>query len=68
LKHDGWRCVAYVDRGHVELVSRWGNAYKRFLGLEAALADALPRERAIIDGEVVCLDGDGRSMFYNLRG
>jgi hypothetical protein len=24
------------------------------------------RDRAIIDGEVVCLDGDGRSIFYNL--
>jgi hypothetical protein len=43
LKHDGWRCVAYIDRGHVELVSRWGNTYKRFLGLEAAVAEALPR-------------------------
>ena len=36
LKRDGWRCVAYVDTDTWSLVSRWGNAYKRFLGLSAS--------------------------------
>lgn len=66
LKHDGWRCVAYLLRGRpAELVSRNANVYKRFDGLAAAIAAALPFD-AVLDGEIVCLDAAGRSMFYDL--
>jgi hypothetical protein len=41
------RAVTYVDHGRVDLVSRNGNRYKRFFALEVALAQALPRQRAI---------------------
>ncbi len=65
LKMDGWRCVAYVEDGRCELVSRNRNTYKSFARLTKALAE-LPVKNAIIDAEVVCLDQDGKSVFLDL--
>jgi len=64
LKMDGFRALAYAAEGACELVSRNTNVYKSFEGLRGELAK-LPR-RAVIDGEIVVLDGDGRPRFYNL--
>jgi bifunctional non-homologous end joining protein LigD len=65
LKMDGWRCVAYIESGACELVSRNRNTYKSFGRLTKALAE-LPVKNAIIDAEVVCLDQDGKSVFLDL--
>jgi bifunctional non-homologous end joining protein LigD len=65
LKMDGFRCVAYIEDGRCELVSRKRNTYKSFAGLATAMA-ALRVKSAILDGEIVCLDGDGRSLFLDL--
>jgi len=65
LKQDGFRGVAYVFEDQCKLVSRKNNAYKSFAPLQAAIA----RERvkdAILDGDIVCLDSDGRSLFKEL--
>lgn len=67
LKHDGFRALAYVDRGKVELVSRTGHVYRAFADLVAGIATALPKTRVVLDGEIVCLDDEGRSQFYGLR-
>jgi bifunctional non-homologous end joining protein LigD len=56
LKHDGFRFVAYIAEGGCDLVSRRKNHYKRFDSLKAALAK-LKAADAILDGEIVCLDG-----------
>jgi bifunctional non-homologous end joining protein LigD len=47
------------------LVSRKRNVYRSFAQLKKALSH-LPVRRAILDGEIVCLDGDGRSQFLEL--
>jgi bifunctional non-homologous end joining protein LigD len=65
IKMDGWRCTAYVEEGSCELVSRNGNAYKSFARLTKEMA-GLPVKNAIIDSEVVCLDGEGKSVFLDL--
>jgi bifunctional non-homologous end joining protein LigD len=65
LKHDGFRAVAYVEDGTYRLISRKQIQYKSFAGLATALA-ALPVTDAILDGEIVCLDQDGRSQFRQL--
>lgn len=65
LKHDGYRAVAYIEDGECELVSRKGNAFRRFGSLAATIA-TLPVKSAILDGEIVCLDKDGRSQFLDL--
>lgn len=66
LKMDGWRCLAYVENGVCRLVSRKQNQFKSFGPLTAALSK-LPVQNAIIDGEVVCLDDKGKSVFLDMR-
>src|SRR5215469_9421345 len=64
LKHDGFRAIAYLQSGESQLVSR----SQRNLGFESlkkALAK-LPVQTAILDGEIVCLDGKGVSQFNQL--
>src|SRR5260370_781642 len=65
LKHDGFRAVAYIADGRCQLVSRKNNVYKSFGPLREALA-GLRIQDAVVDGEIVCLDDEGRSQFYTL--
>jgi bifunctional non-homologous end joining protein LigD len=58
LKMDGYRCVAYIEQGACKLVSRNLRQFKSFESLKKLLAK-LPVKSAILDGEVVCLDGNG---------
>jgi bifunctional non-homologous end joining protein LigD len=53
LKHDGFRAVAYISD------------YKSFNDLRESLA-GLPVTNAISDGEIVCLDRTGKSVFKEL--
>ena len=66
LKMDGWRCLTYIEDGKCRLISRKQNQLKSFPLLNAALAK-LPVQNAIIDAEVVCLDGKGKSVFQDMR-
>ena len=66
LKMDGWRCLAYLENGVCRLISRKQNQYKSFGPLTASVAK-LQVQNAIIDGEVVCLDPKGRSVFLDMR-
>src|SRR5438445_1470658 len=65
LKMDGWRCMTYIEDGACRLISRKQNQYKSFRPLAAALAK-LKVQNAVIDGEVVCLDKEGKSVFLDL--
>ena len=60
LKYDGFRALAYVENGSARVVSRRHNAYKTFNTLCAQIAQCLRVQDAILDGEIVCLDKDGR--------
>jgi bifunctional non-homologous end joining protein LigD len=67
IKHDGFRALAYVEAGVARLVSRRGNTFRSF----QQLCQRIPRElmaveNAILDGELVCVDADGREDFGNL--
>jgi bifunctional non-homologous end joining protein LigD len=64
LKHDGFRAIANIEGGACQLISRRGNAYKSFGSLRESLA-ALNRP-AVLDGEIVVLDAEGRPRFYDL--
>jgi bifunctional non-homologous end joining protein LigD len=66
LKHDGFRAVAYLEGGDCRLVSRTRHVYRQFGELQKSLTSALLADEAIIDGEVVCLDDDGRPVFDDL--
>jgi len=58
--------LAYVEKGKCRLISRNGNQFKSF----PALADNLPAElsarSAMLDGEIVCLDRNGKTQFKEL--
>jgi bifunctional non-homologous end joining protein LigD len=66
IKHDGFRSLAYVDGDRARLLSRSGNAYKSFGELSSWIARHLNVEDAVLDGEIICLDKDGRSRFNDL--
>jgi bifunctional non-homologous end joining protein LigD len=66
IKHDGFRGLAYVEGEHARLLSRRGNGYKSFNDLGNWIGRHLKAENAVLDGEIVCLDPDGRSNFNAL--
>ncbi len=66
VKHDGFRALAYVQRGRVRLVSRNGHEFSSFAELADGMARELTRAEAVIDGELACLDKNGCSQFNAL--
>jgi bifunctional non-homologous end joining protein LigD len=66
LKHDGFRGILYVDRDRAWLRSRKGNEMRRFDTLSQQIRSLLRGQRAILDGEIVVLDEQGRSIFADL--
>jgi bifunctional non-homologous end joining protein LigD len=66
VKWDGIRALAATAGGSLRIASRSGeDATLRYPEL-AALADAL-RHDAVLDGEIVALDGEGRPSFQALQ-
>lgn len=65
-KVDGFRCVAYLERGRVRLVSRNAREFRSWPGLCDAVAKSVRATSAVLDGEVVCVDDDGRPNFRAL--
>lgn len=66
VKWDGFRALLYSDSAGVRLVSRNGNTFKSFPALCEGLARDLKGRRCVLDGEIVCLDADGRPQFRDL--
>jgi bifunctional non-homologous end joining protein LigD len=66
IKHDGFRALAFCDRGEVRLVSRNGNVFRSFPSLAEDLGAVLQGKRVVLDGEIVCVDSKGRSQFNEL--
>ena len=63
LKWDGYRAIAFIEDGRLRLVSRNQNdltAQFRELG---TLPKFVKARRAILDGEIVALDDEGRPSF-----
>src|SRR5215831_17596875 len=52
-------------QGNAGWVSRRGTAYKGFPQLSAAIGAAIPGQ-AVLDGEIVHLDAEGKPRFYDL--
>ncbi len=63
IKWDGYRAVAFIEDGRVRLVSRTQNDLTaQFPELES-LPQFIKAQRAILDGEIVALDEEGRPSF-----
>src|SRR5262245_35275481 len=65
-KIDGFRWLAFVERGDWRLVSRNGHTFNRWDALRREITRSVRCRSAILDGEIACLDPDGRSNFYAL--
>jgi bifunctional non-homologous end joining protein LigD len=63
IKWDGYRAVAFIDGGRVRLVSRSQNDLTAQFSELGSLPQFVKAERAILDGEIVALDEEGRPSF-----
>ncbi|WP_346795552.1 DNA ligase D [Halomonas sp. Bachu 37] len=67
VKLDGYRVMARLEKGKVQLITRNGKDWThRFPKLAERLAQ-LPVESALLDGEIVALAKDGISSFRKLQ-
>lgn len=67
IKYDGYRAIAAIGNGRVRIFTRSG---KDWTGKFAGIAEALQKlnvASALLDGEIVALDDDGRSSFGRLQ-
>jgi bifunctional non-homologous end joining protein LigD len=67
IKFDGYRMFCCVKNGKVRFISRSGQDWTGRMGSLADVASKLPVDSAVLDGEVVVLDGNGVSQFQLLQ-
>lgn len=65
-KYDGFRGLAYFTPERCTIRSRNDHAFDRFGELREILRDQLDARDAILDGEIVALDRNGRPSFREL--
>ena len=63
IKWDGYRAVAFIENGRVRLVSRSQNDLTTQFSELGRLPQFVKAERAVLDGEIVALDEEGRPSF-----
>ncbi len=67
IKFDGYRIIAVIDGGAVQLRTRNGLDWADRMPRLAAAFSAIPATTAILDGELVALDPKGASSFPALQ-
>jgi bifunctional non-homologous end joining protein LigD len=68
VKWDGYRALCFIQGGKVRMLSRRGTKLdKQFATVAQALAQSVKADAAIIDGEVVALDENGKPSFQHLQ-
>lgn len=67
VKYDGYRCVLAIGGGEAKAFTRSGLDWSEDFALLSAEAVALIDSSALIDGEAVVLDAEGRSSFRSLQ-
>ncbi|MBZ5627847.1 MAG: DNA ligase D [Acidobacteriia bacterium] len=63
IKWDGFRGLCFVTGGKLRIVSRNGHLLNRQFPELQPLPDSIAADTAIIDGEIVAFDADGRPSF-----
>jgi len=63
IKWDGYRAIAFLEEGKVRLVSRNHNDLTAQFAELRALPASIRAQSAVLDGEVVALDPEGRASF-----
>lgn len=67
IKWDGYRLAIHIEPGGVRIITRGGHDWTHRFPTIAAAAKELGVETAILDGEAVVLNGEGRSDFGALQ-
>lgn len=67
VKWDGMRALAFVDHGHLRIQSANERDVTASWPELARLPDALPATTALLDGELVATDDEGRPSFGRLQ-
>lgn len=67
MKWDGVRSIVEVDGDQVRLMSRSGRDQTQQYPELAAVADLVAAHHAVLDGEIVALDDDGKPSFSLLQ-
>lgn len=67
IKFDGYRMLCHIDKGKVKFISRNGKEWTDKFDDLPAQSLRLPVANAIIDGEVVILDEEGKTSFQLLQ-
>jgi bifunctional non-homologous end joining protein LigD len=68
VKWDGYRALCFMAEGKVRMVSRRGTKLeKQFATAAEALRQSVKAESAIVDGEIVALDENGKPSFQHLQ-
>lgn len=65
IKWDGYRAIASLNKGKVELVSRNNISLKKYTPIADALEEL--KMNAVLDGEIVVLDEKGHASFQMLQ-
>lgn len=67
MKYDGYRCLAAIAGGDVQLFTRTGKDWsEQFAAIVPPLAE-ITEGSALIDGELCAFDGKGRTDFSTLK-
>ncbi len=67
IKWDGYRAVAFVEKGNVRVLSRHDLDLSAKFPQTAAIPGLINAHTAILDGEMVVLDEDGKPSFQQLQ-
>ena len=67
VKFDGYRALLITDRDRVQIRSRKDNDLTRTYPTVATAASRLRAESAVVDGEIVAVDSNGRPSFQALQ-
>ena len=67
IKWDGYRAIAFIEKKAVRLVSRNQNDLTSQYPELASIPTQLKASTAILDGEIVALDEEGRSNFSQMQ-
>ncbi len=63
LKVDGYRICARIEKGSVRLLTRSGKDWTDAFAKIARTLEGLPVDSALLDGEIIVKDAEGRSRF-----
>jgi len=66
IKWDGFRSLVRIEQGKCRLISRKGNEFKSLRTLNESVLAELRVRSADLDGEIVCLNDDGKPEFRDL--